>query len=261
MRMGGGRALGVKTLKWLSEQEDFQVVAVCPIPYELDKEYHNELVKIACEKSLNICDISQLKELEVDIGLSVNYYRIIREEILNHCKRGFYNIHHSYNLRLRGRNITTHVILNTLKENVFYHGTTLHRMIPELDAGPIVASYCIEIKSSDTAFSLFQKADEEALCMIKEWMPRIAFQEVFPYEPPQDSIHYYKNNDLPKRTLNLDIMTQKEIDVYIRAFDYPGKEPAYFEVNGRKFHLVFQPRDQYLYKHSINGCTYYGDII
>ena len=110
-------------------------MAVCPVPYDIDPEYHDQLMQVIKENDYYICDIKGFLYLEVDMGLSVNYHRIIDEEILRHCTKGFYNVHHSYNLRLRGRNITTHAILNTVTENIFYHGSTLHLMAPELDSG------------------------------------------------------------------------------------------------------------------------------
>ena len=254
----GGRMLGAKTLKWLCEQEYFDVIAVCLIPSEFDADYHKILLEYVNKHKLNVCDISELKNMEIDIGLSVNFHKIICPEILDHCKKGFYNVHHSYNLRLRGRNITTHAILNTLSEEIFYHGTTLHKMVAELDAGPIVASHAIGIEKEDTAYSLFCKADKAALSLIKEWLPRIAFQDIFPYQPPVDGIHMYKAADMPKRILYTDYMDSKTINTYIRAFDFKGNEPAYIQLEGKKLHLVFYPRDQYQYGYQIKGHMYYS---
>lgn len=257
---GGGRKLGIKTLKWLSEQNNFEIVAVCPVPEEFDAESHNAFINAANEFQWNVCDISELKNMELDIGLSVNYHKIINKDILELCRKGFYNIHHSYNLRLRGRNITTHAILNTLSEQIFYHGTTLHKMVSQLDAGPIAASRPIQINYYDTAFSLFQKADEEALSLIKEWLPRIAFQEVFLYEPPKEGVHCYRNADLPDRAIDMERMSKEEIDTFIRAFDFPGKEPAFLEAGGEKIHLVYYARGSYRYEYVVKGKTYYTDL-
>lgn len=255
--MGGGRSLGVRTLQWLSMQEEFEVVAVCPVPYELDHKYHGELMKVVEENHLNVCDISEIKNMDVELGLSVNYHKIIGEDILDHCSKGFYNVHHSYNLRLRGRNISTFAILNTLNENVFYHGTTIHKMSPKLDAGSIAASRSVGINEEDTAYSLFKKADNEAFMMIKEWLPRIAFERVFLYEPPEDGVHYYRNSDLPDRRLDTSSMSDTQINTYVRAFDFPGFEPAYLEENGVKIHLVFKSRDVYQHQYNLKDHIYY----
>jgi len=54
-----------------------------------------------------------------DLGISVNYWKIIREPLLSCPVLGFVNVHHSYNLRFRGRNCTTHAIIRARKDNVF----------------------------------------------------------------------------------------------------------------------------------------------
>lgn len=238
-----------------------EIAAVCPNPIELDQYAYDEIKKIAEKNKLRFCEISEILLLDIDIGLSVNYYKKIREDILCHCRNGFYNVHHSYNLRLRGRNITTHAIINTLTENIFYHGTSLHKMVPELDAGPIVASRAIEISCKDTAYSLFQKADKQAMSMIIEWLPRLSAQKVFLYEPPIEGVHYYKNMDLPSRLLDINKMSTKELDVYIRAFDFPDKEPAFIEINGKKIHLVIDKRGKYIHQYNLNGCIYFTDKV
>lgn len=254
----GGRSLGVRTLKWLVLQKIFEVIAVCPVPRDSDPEYFDQMIAVINENGLKKCDIQELMSVEVDIGLSVNYHRIIREEILRHCKKGFYNVHHSYNLRLRGRNITTHVLLNTLDENVYYHGTTLHLMVPELDAGGIVASEAVNIEKDDTAYSLFAKTDEKAFDMITEWFPRVAGEKVFLYMPPQEGIHCYKNADLPDREIK-EYMSDQEMDVLVRAFDFPGKEPAYIQKDKKKVHVVSASRDQFVNKLVIHDRIYYTD--
>lgn len=251
----------MQILEWLCGQAEYEVAAICPIPQELDADAHSAIMDLADKYKLRVCEISRIRELDIDIGLSVNYHRIIGEEILDYCRKGFYNVHHSYNLRLRGRNITTHAILNTLAEDVFYHGTTLHKMIPRLDAGPIVASRSVDIACDDTAGSLFQKVDEAALLMIKEWLPRLAFEKVFLYDPPEEGVHSYKNADLPERMLDVNRMSAAEIDAYIRAFDFPGKEPAFFEASEGKVHLVYRERDQYGHEVALKGNIYYTDAV
>ena len=255
---GGGRFLGVQVLKWLSSQDEFEIVAVCPVPYKYDPEYYDQMMEIVRNNHYLVCDINELKDMAIDIGLSVNYHRIIEENILNHCRKGFYNVHHSYNLRLRGRNITTHVLLNTLDEKIHYHGTTLHRMVPELDAGGIVASQAISIMKTDTAYTLFKKIDMLALDMLKEWIPRLAFENVVLYEPPEEMVHKYKNSDLPSREIK-ESMPNERIDVIIRAFDFPGKEPAFIMRNGKQIHLVYTKRDKYQRAFEINGNLYYAE--
>ena len=259
MVFGGGRKLGIEVLKWLCTLEWLQITAVCPVPFEFDMDFADELQKVIKENHLKSCVFEDLKGMKFDIGLSVNYHAIIPDEILQICEKGFYNIHHSYNLSLRGRNTTTHAILNTKKEGVYYHGTTLHKMISQLDAGPVVASTACEIDDNDTAYSLFCKVDALALQIIKEWIPRLAYQTVYPYQPPKEGIHYYKNKDLPSKEIQIDLLEGDVIYDYVRAFDFPGKEPAYVMKNGVKRNLVLHKRPGFTKKIEIKNCIYYTD--
>lgn len=257
--MGGGRKLGIEVLKWLCTLDWLRVTAVCLVPYEFDVDYTEEMQKVIDENHLNSYKLEEVKNMKFDVGLSVNYHAIIPSEILQICKKGFYNVHHSYNLSLRGRNITTHAILNVKKEGIRYHGTTLHKMIPQLDAGPIVASMACEIEATDTAYSLFCKVDTLALQIIKDWIPRLSCQVVYPYEPPEGGVHYYKNKDLPSREIQVDLLEGDEIYDYVRAFDFPGKEPAYVMENGIKKSLVLHRRSNFTKKIEIKAYSYYTD--
>ncbi len=257
--LGVGRTLGIQILKWISSHELFDVVAVCPVPHNEDPNSYYDIQKVIEENNYRQCDIEELLGLDIDVGLSVNYHRIIRKEILDHCRIGFYNVHHSYNMRLRGRNISTHALLNTLDENIRYHGSSIHLMVEELDAGPIVSTKAVEIEDSDTAYSLFCKANEAAYEIVKEWLPRIVTQKIYPYYPPIEGIHKYLNLDIPDRRIDLASMSQQVVDVYIRAFDFPGKEPAFLECEGVIKHLVFSPRDEYITPISLGDKTYYTE--
>lgn len=243
-------------LRWLCSLSWVSIEAVCPIPPEQDSEAAEEMMQVISENHLSVYSMEQVKEMRFDIGLSVNYHKIISADILKTCYKGFYNVHHSYNLRLRGRNITTHAILNSRKDNIYYHGTTLHKMVPELDAGPIVASVACEIGKDDTAYTLFKKADSLALQLVMEWFPRIVTQTVYGYQPPSEDVHYYKSKDLPSKKIPVETLTSEEVYDYVRAFDFPGNEPAYIIDNGVK-PLVIKSREDYTQKIFVAGKYYY----
>lgn len=255
----GGRSLGLQILRWLLEREDISLVGVCPIPKDVDPDFYDQITQLATNCGCFIGELDEIFDHTIDIGISVNYNRIIGPDYLKKCKKGFYNVHHSYNLRLKGRNITTHAILNSLYENIHYHGTTLHQMSEELDAGAIVSSTSFSIEEDDTAYSLFLKADNAAFSQFVEWFPRIAHETVFPYSPPKEGIHIYKNADIPDRCIDLEKMSKEYIDVLVRAFDFPGKEPAFFLKNNKRIHLVKKPRDEFLKTIELCGLEFYSD--
>lgn len=240
----GDRELGYKSLKWLLEDGRFVIVGLVWVSTPKYSYLKEEVIDLARKYKLDIIDESELANIEFDIGVSVNYNKIIDESILKLALCGFWNIHHSYNLRLRGRNITTHAILNSHKEHIYYHGTTLHKMVPQLDSGGIVASQAVKIDSSDTAYTLFKKVDEIAFDLFKEWIPRIAFETIFTYNPPNEGVLMFRDKDLPSKEIPKNLTDDQKYD-YVRAFDFPGYDPAYTCINGEKIELVVNERENY----------------
>ena len=238
----GGRELGVKVFAWLNTCEWADVIGIVPLSRDFDPDYYDEMLRLIEQYHTPVYMIDELSELKYDIGLSVNFNRIIKPEVLEKPTIGFYNVHHSYNLRLKGRNIATQAILNSRVSGYYYHGTTLHRIVPELDAGPIVASRACDIKKNDTAYTLFKRVDGLAYELIQEWMPRVALQSIATYETPTKDVYSFKNRDLPDKQLNMELDDEVFYD-YVRAFDYPGKDPAFFVNNeGNVVPLVLIPR-------------------
>lgn len=252
----GGRLLGYRVLKWLIEDSRFEIKAVCLIPSEFDRETAKDLRSIVSCNNIKNVDIDELNNIQFKVGISINYNKIISEDIIKLAPLGFWNIHHSYNLLLRGRNITTHAILNSYKDNIYYHGTTLHKIVPELDDGPIVASQSTEIKDSDTAQTLFYRIDNIAYEIVKDWIPRICFEEIYLYQAPKEGIKYYKNSDLPSKEIPGNISDREFYD-YVRAFDFCGYSPAYMLYNGKKVELVLTKRHEYEVPIKIHNRVYF----
>jgi methionyl-tRNA formyltransferase len=151
---------------------------------------------------------------------------------------GFINLHHSYMLSFRGRDMTTHAIINARKTNRWYHGTTIHYTDDGLDTGPIIASDSCPITEHDTAWSLFEKTESLGRAMLDLWLPRIVGGRP-PLATPE-----------PEQPLNLrsDKSTKAISDIFsdplesydlVRAYDFNGYyEPASTVIRGDKVYLT-----------------------
>lgn len=224
------RYLGYRVLQWLiSRSPEFVIAGVCLSESNAPITCNDIIRDLLRINHIPEITWENIGDLEYDIGLSVNYDRIISQEFLERADKGFWNIHHSYNMRLRGRNITTHAILTARQTGIYYHGTSLHKMVPELDAGPIVASKATAIYDYDTAYTLFSRVEDMAYQLIDEWIPRICFETVYTYEAPKEGIMMFRNKDIGSREI-LESYDHNKIYDIIRAFDFPGFEPAYQRV-------------------------------
>lgn len=235
----GTRPLGKRVLEFLLTQSDVEIVGVIE-PEDTDCYWKENL------SSLNVPIISSndLSSIDCDLVVSVNYNKILKEPLLSSTRLGCVNLHHSYNLRLRGRHSATHAILLARPTNTWEHGSTLHYMSAELDAGKIIASASTPIKEEDTAFTLFYRCEDLAMDLIKDHLPKIWRGGVKAYEPSKE-FHSFKKKSLPSKEVNL-LLSPLEIYDYVRALTFPPFERPYMLVGDQMFFLTIEKTNRLL---------------
>src|SRR3989344_112816 len=116
-------------------------------------------VKVFAEKNnIPFFQPEKLKELEdklkdYDLFIVVAYGKIFPEWLINLAKFGTLNIHYSLLPKYRGAAPVQGAILNGEKET----GVTIHKMVFELDAGPILAQEKTEIEPDEKTPKLLNK--------------------------------------------------------------------------------------------------------
>lgn len=172
-----------------------------------------------------------LNNIDFDFGVSVNYWKIIESHLVSKPRLGFINLHHSFNLHYRGRDMTSHAILDARATGRWYHGTALHYTDDGLDTGPVIESRACSITEQDTAWSLFQKVEELGKSLLHEWIPRLILARAPVVSPPP-------NNPLNKKTTHIqkyiENINKDPLITYdtVRAFDFNGHYPPAFTVVG-----------------------------
>jgi methionyl-tRNA formyltransferase len=103
-------------------------------------------------------------------------------------------------------------------------GATLHRMVPRLDAGPIVDQRLVEVRDDETGHSLFQHIREAEHAMFLEWWPRLVTGHT-PEERMQVGTGSYHDRKSFEDLLATDpaSLTDQELDRLRRALTFPGK--------------------------------------
>jgi methionyl-tRNA formyltransferase len=96
---------------------------------------------------------TQVRDAAVDIILNVHSMFVIRKEILEAPRLGSFNLHPSPLPRYAGLNSVCWAIYRGETE----HGVTLHKVVPEIDAGPIVYQEAFGVEREETALSLTAK--------------------------------------------------------------------------------------------------------
>ena len=229
----GTRPLGKKVLEFLIGQSNVDIIGVVE-PEDSDKYWHENL----CSLDVPIIMENELDSIKCDLVISVNYNKVIREPLLSYPSLGCINLHHSHNLRIRGRHSATHAILLARSTGIYIHGSTLHYMSAELDAGRIIASSSIQIKETDTALSLFHKCEDLAMDLVRESLPKAWDGGVITSEPCKD-FYSFKKKDLPGKEVDMKL-SDLEIYDYVRALSFPPFERPYF-VQGSRQYLTINP--------------------
>jgi methionyl-tRNA formyltransferase len=213
-----------------------EVVAIVTKQRPFNAWWKNDPFDISKDKNLT-CH-SELRFIEFDFGVSINYWKIIEPEIIKQPRLGFVNLHHSYNLCLRGRNMTSHAILNARKSNRWYHGSSLHYMDNGLDTGPIIASRSCDLTETDTSWTLFNKAEKLGEDLLIEWLPRLIHSKAPAAYPEADNPINMNLVDSDKFISDIDFDPVYTYD-FVRAFDFKNYyAAAYTCINGSRVNLT-----------------------
>ncbi len=94
-----------------------------------------------------------LKRLKPDVGVVVAFGEVLAPWLIGMFPRGLFNVHASLLPKYRGAAPINHAILNGEK----YSGVTVQRVVPELDAGPILGQKKTEIGRREDAASLHDR--------------------------------------------------------------------------------------------------------
>lgn len=221
----GSRPLGKKALELLLGYDNVEIVGVITKGKSNAAWWRDDPSEII--EGLPSIEIDDIDKVDFDLGVSINYWRMIEEKIICRPKLGFINLHHSHNLYFRGRDMTSHAILNARDESMWYHGTCLHYTDDGLDTGPVIASKACDISEQDTAWTLFNKVEKLGSDLLEEWLPRVLTRKVPSCHPSgENPLNYRKNL---KRELDVVSISDEQLYDFVRAFDFNNLfEPAYY---------------------------------
>lgn len=207
------------------------------------RKYGDEIIKVSqCHhqsifnvEMLNNSDhINQLCALRADYIITVYWAHLLKKEIIDCVAEGTINFHPALLPINRGWYPHVHSLYNGSST-----GVTLHEIIEEADAGRIWAQREVVMDEYDTAFTLYNRLQDEIINLFKETWPKIKLHKITPLPQDQLRVTYHKKaevNSLDKIDLDECVRTENFINL-LRARSFGNKGFAYYIKNGKKVYL------------------------
>jgi methionyl-tRNA formyltransferase len=158
--------------------------------------------------------LEQLRALEPELSVVVSYGHILSKEIIDLPLLGTFNVHASLLPKLRG----AAPIQAAIREGLIETGVTIMRMVPALDAGPIVLQARTPIAEDETAGELELRLSELGALALIEALTLISLGEATEREQNNDIATY-----APKIERDMALVPWEEgngvVARHIRAYD------------------------------------------
>lgn len=169
-----------------------------------------------------------IKNIQVDVLISINFLFLIKADIINHPKILSFNIHGSLLPKYRGR--TPHVwsIINNEKNS----GISAHIIDEGCDTGAILSQVIIPIRQNDTGNDLLNIYKSKYFSIIRNVLDKIESNNLAPMIQDESLATYYGIRKPEDGQINWS-WHKERIRNWVRAQadPYPG---AFSFVNGNK---------------------------
>lgn len=249
--------LGVDCLELLNSHAEIDIPIIVTYAPEKETWWTGSVYETAKELNLPVVSLSEqdtVLDHEIDYLLSVYYPEILDERLLSHPKQGALNLHQAELPRYRGSNVFAHAIMNARTDDHWQYGTTLHEMVEEVDAGPIVDRAFVDIYEDDTARTLYDRTRKASLTLFEQWLPEIADRTILENTTSQEEFggerYFYTKeslNDLfcidADRLATEDRKNALAVYDQIRALEFPPLDPAHTQIADEKVYLTTQSAD------------------
>lgn len=176
-------------------------------------------------------NLSDIKNLNADLGIVVAYGKIIPQAILDLLPAGCLNIHPSLLPKYRGPSPIQTAILNGDAET----GVSIIKLDDQMDHGPIISKKQIPISNDDNYQTLAEKLSKSGADLLIKILPDYLAGKIKP--EPQDDAQASYCRLIEKKDGQLDwSKSADDLANQIRAFQpWPG---SFADFNGKKVEII-----------------------
>ncbi len=233
----GTRAVGYRCLEHLLDRSgDLGLVVtevVTRMPENTALTGGMDLAVLARSRGIPVAADFDPDGPDVDLLFSVQHEHVLTPAQLARARRCAINLHMAPLPAYRGTGQFSHAVLNGAET----FGTTLHEMIPAVDAGPILAQRLFPVLSHWTVEDLYRHTVEESITLFGETLDALVTDTLTPRPQLPTGQPAYRRSDLTVLK-KIDLTWPPDrIARTVRAFDMPGYEPAYIDIDGQRIYM------------------------
>lgn len=178
-----------------------------------------QLRSLVFESSEQVLELAASERLSFDLGLLAWWPKLIRQPLLSLPRRGFINTHPSLLPYGRGKHYNFWSIVDRVP-----FGVSLHMVDEGVDSGDIVAQCEIPYDWEDTGGSLYRKATDAMLKLVRESYPKLRDLD---FEARQQNLvagTFHRGSELePASSIVLDrTYVARDLLDRVRARTFPG---------------------------------------
>ena len=177
-----------------------------------------------------------IRREEATAIISVQHPWVVSAQVLAAVRHRAWNVHNARLPEYMGYNAVNHALLNGEDS----YTSTVHWMAEEVDTGELAFTETFELTGTETARCLYARAAEAGQEAFSRLLDVLESGADVPREVAEGQPRFYSRDSIdPLRRIE-NINDGAEIDRKARAFWFPPFEPAFLELDGRRFYVVPQ---------------------
>jgi methionyl-tRNA formyltransferase len=178
--------------------------------------------------------IAELAAYGADALISIQYEQILHRPLFEHIGCPCLNLHFALLPRHRGVAPIAWALLAGDREA----GVTLHHMVPEIDAGDVIAQRAVPIGDADSARQVYQRVSDAAVALFREshpFPPSLLARRLV-QDDDQASYHRAGDFDFSQRTVDWS-RPAAELQRWLRAMIFPPLQLPETAREGRRLRI------------------------
>lgn len=183
--------------------------------------------------------VDMIREMNIDLGVSMSFDQIIKEDFRESCKNGVINCHAGKLPNYRGRNILNWALINDEKE----FGVTAHYIDSGIDTGDIIAQVVVPISEEDNYNTLLSKALEKCPEVLMDAIYKIKDNRVTPIKQNYINGSYFSRRRNGDEFIDWN-WSSRRIHNFIRALVEPSPGAQTYYKN-KKIYIWSSEQVQY----------------